>query len=250
MLVAAYFISQSTNDSSEKKKKRKKKKDREPLDGIEPKRKKKEKKRRSRKPEPIEHDETIDSLSRDIGNSDFSNKMSSMLSEMNSKEQYVYMDIAVDRERAGRIIIKLFDDVVPKTCLNFRCLATGEKGFGYEGSVFHRIIPSFMVQGGDIDHQNGKGGRSIYGGKFPDENFKIRHSKPGLLSMANSGPDTNGSQFFVITDPNGTPHLDGKHVVFGEVIDGMDLILDIESLGSGDGKPRREVRILECGETE
>jgi cyclophilin family peptidyl-prolyl cis-trans isomerase len=195
------------------------------------------------KTNPTYNDESIDSVSTDP---DSSNRLSPLFSKMVNREKYVYLDIEINEKSAGRIIIKLFDDVVPKTCNNFRCLATGEMGFGYEGSVFHRIIPGFMVQGGDIDHMNGKGGKSIYGGKFKDENFKTRHSEAGLLSMANSGPDSNGSQFFITTDA--TDHLDGKHVVFGKVVDGMDLVYGMESLGTRDGVPQGEVRIIECGE--
>jgi peptidylprolyl isomerase len=208
--------------------------------------KSKAKKSKRVKKQKIDKDLTIDSLSHD---NNLSNRMSSLLSEIKQKEKYVFMDIAINREPVGRILIKLFDDVVPKTCLNFRCLATGVKGFGYEGSTFHRIIPGFMIQGGDIDGLNGRGGKSIYGGKFSDENFKICHSEPGMISMANSGPDTNGSQFFITTDDNGTPHLDGKHVVFGKVIEGMDIIYKLDSLGSDDGTPDREIMIIRSGET-
>lgn len=189
-------------------------------------------------------DDSIDSLSQGETN----NVVSSLCAQLSNKEKYVYMDISVDGSPVGRIIIELFDDVVPKTCKNFRCLATGEKGFGYKGSVFHRIIPGFMVQGGDIDGMNGRGGKSIYGGRFKDENFTIPHSEPGLLSMANSGPDTNGSQFFITTDEQGIPHLDGKHVVFGKVIKGMDLVYRLESLGSSDGGVRSNVKIEDSGE--
>jgi cyclophilin family peptidyl-prolyl cis-trans isomerase len=164
------------------------------------------------------------------------------------KEKAVYMDISVNDKPVGRIVMEMFDKTVPKTCENFRCLATGEKGFGYKGTVFHRIIPGFMVQGGDIEHKNGRGGKSIYGKSFPDENFIARHSGPGILSMANAGPNTNRSQFFITTDRNGTSHLDGKHVVFGRVIEGMDLVYKLESLGSDSGAPQSDVRIDECGE--
>jgi len=160
----------------------------------------------------------------------------------------VYFDITINDEPAGRINFNLFDDVVPKTAENFRALATGEKGFGYAGSSFHRVIPAFMLQGGDFTRGNGTGGKSIYGEKFADENFKLKHTKPGLLSMANAGPNTNGSQFFITTIV--TDWLDGKHVVFGEVADetSMELVKKIEALGSRSGATSAKITIAESGQ--
>ncbi|KAJ3043236.1 peptidyl-prolyl cis-trans isomerase cpr6 [Rhizophlyctis rosea] len=177
-----------------------------------------------------------------------------MLQADNMTNPRTFFDITIDSKPAGRIVFELFKDVVPKTAENFRVLCVGTETsktrgipLSYKGSIFHRVIKQFMLQGGDFTDGNGTGGESIYGEKFADENFELKHTKAGLLSMANAGPGTNGSQFFITTVA--TPHLDGKHVVFGRVVKGMSIVRKIENLPTNSSdRPLQDVVIADCGE--
>ena len=161
-----------------------------------------------------------------------------------------YFEIQIGDEKVGRIVFELIDDVVPRTCENFRSLCS--RGFNkgeappYKNSIFHRVIKDFMIQGGDFTNHNGTGGRSIYGDKFEDESFELKHNQPGILSMANAGPNTNGSQFFICTQE--APHLDGKHVVFGIVKKGYEIIERLNNIQTDDDdKPLQDCRVIDCG---
>merc|ERR1719386_74376 len=169
----------------------------------------------------------------------------------------VFFDMTVGGASVGKIVFELYTDTVPKTCENFRALCAGDTGktastgqpLHFKGSKFHRVIPGFLCQGGDFTRGDGRGGESIYGGKFADESFAGKagkHTGGGCLSMANAGPNTNGSQFFVCTGD--TPHLDGKHVVFGNTVAGMDVVKKVEAVGSGSGARSQPVVIADCGQ--
>jgi cyclophilin family peptidyl-prolyl cis-trans isomerase len=166
--------------------------------------------------------------------------------EIEKPKDQIYMIISVNDKPIGKIVFKLFEDIVPITCRNFKILSMNTNNLSYKGSPFHRIIKDFMIQGGDFTNEDGTGGISIYGENFADENFILKHNKPYLLSMANAGPNTNGSQFFITTSK--TPHLDGKHVVFGEVIEGFEIVDYLNNIRTGENdKPLDNIRIMNCG---
>ncbi|KAL3515005.1 hypothetical protein ACH5RR_021907 [Cinchona calisaya] len=184
----------------------------------------------------------------------FSRQEEEKVEEVHEITHRVFLDVDIDKQHIGRIVIGLYGKVVPKTAENFRALCTGEMGkaangkaLHYKGTPFHRIIPGFMIQGGDIVYGDGRGNASIYGSTFPDENFKIKHSHAGIVSMVNSGPDSNGSQFFITTVK--TYWLDGEHIAFGQVLEGMDTLFAVEGgAGTYSGKPRKKVIIADSGE--
>ncbi|MEY6433411.1 peptidylprolyl isomerase [Thioalkalicoccus limnaeus] len=176
-----------------------------------------------------------------------------MAAQAETPNPRVALDISIGGEPAGTLVLELRADVVPRTAENFRALCTGEAGVGqsgkplaYAGTPFHRIIPGFMVQGGDFTRHNGTGGESIYGPRFPDENFELKHTGFGILSMANAGPDTNSSQFFITTAK--TSWLDGRHVVFGELVEGHDVLREMDKQGSRSGQTRTAVVLESCQE--
>lgn len=166
---------------------------------------------------------------------------------MSNENPKVFFDVEADGRPLGRIVMELRADVVPKTAENFRALCTGEKGFGYKGSPFHRSIPDFMVQGGDFTNHDGTGGKSIYGDTFEDENFRLKHRGMGVLSMANTGANTNSSQFFITTVHN-CSWLDNQHVVFGRVVEGMEVVMWIDASGSTSGEMSEKIVITDCGQ--
>jgi len=168
------------------------------------------------------------------------------MSENQTTLPRVFFDMTAGGEALGRVVIELRSDVVPKTAENFRALCTGEKGITFKGSPFHRVIPDFMCQGGDITRGDGTGGQSIYGRRFEDENFTLKHTEPGMLSMANAGPNTNGSQFFITTAV--TSWLDNAHVVFGKVVEGLEIVKTIEGFGSRSGRTAKDIRVADCGQ--
>lgn len=184
----------------------------------------------------------------------YNDKVEIIYPNANNDNPHVYFTVKQGDSELGRIVMQLYKDITPKTAENFRFLCTGEKGMGksgkpmhFKGSAFHRVIKDFMIQGGDFTNGDGTGGESIYGERFNDENFKIKHTEGGLLSMANAGPNTNGSQFFITS--RATPHLDNKHVVFGKVVEGMEVVRVIEDVEKGENdRPKVAVVIEDCGE--
>ena len=193
------------------------------------------------------HEREIEDMNKNMSKRRNERHRSKAAAHKDSKDDLVYLDMTTSSEFLGRIVIKLFSDITPHTCENFKVLCSNKnRKESYVGSPIHRVIKGFMLQGGDITNGNGTGGHSIYGNKFPDENFKLCHDRPGLLSMANSGPDTNGSQFFITVDE--AEHLDGKHVVFGEVVSGFEIVKHIEQIRTDSSdRPTTDVTIKKCG---